>query len=104
MYAIFENGSHQFRVSPGDTIEIDKRPEQPGDEIVFENVLLIAGDSASPRIGTPNVSGARVLAQVVRTDRGRKILIRKFRRRKGYRRKKGHRQSFTTVRITGINV
>jgi large subunit ribosomal protein L21 len=102
MYAIIENGSHQFRVREGDHITIDRRPGDPNSEIVFEKVLLLAGDDGAPTIGTPTVAGARVVGRLLQTYRGKKIIIRKFKRRKNYRRKRGHRQWWTSVRITSI--
>lgn len=103
MYAIIENGSHQFKVREGELITIDRQPgKAAGDEVVFDKVLLIAGHDGDPRIGTPLVEGARVVAEVVEEYRGRKIVIRKFKRRKGYRRKRGHRQYYTDVRITSV--
>lgn len=101
MYAIFENGSHQFRVKEGDRVRIDRRDGSPGTEIVFERVLLLTGEGG-PRIGTPYVDGARVVGVLESTFRGKKILVKKFRRRKGYRLKKGHRQDYSTVRITQV--
>jgi large subunit ribosomal protein L21 len=101
MYAIFENGSHQFRVSEGDTIIIDRRDAEPGSTIEFPNVLLLAGTDG-PVIGTPFVEGARVVARVVNQFRAKKIIIQKFRRRKNYRRRRGHRQPYTTVQITSV--
>ncbi|WP_169978401.1 50S ribosomal protein L21 [Tautonia rosea] len=102
MYAIFEDGSHQFRVSEGDLVTVDRRDGADGDELTFDKVLLIAGTDGEPTIGTPVVEGAQVVAKVVRQFRDKKIVIRKFRRRKGYRRKRGHRQPFTTVQIVSI--
>jgi large subunit ribosomal protein L21 len=102
MYAIFEDGSHQFRVSEGDLVTVDRRDGDDGDEITFDKVLLIAGTDGEPTIGAPVVEGAQVVAKVVRQFRDKKIVIRKFRRRKGYRRKRGHRQSFTTVQVVSI--
>jgi large subunit ribosomal protein L21 len=101
MYAIFEDGSHQFRVREGDRIVVDRRQGEPGDELVFPKVLLITGDG-EPTIGTPVVEGARVTAKVVNQFRDKKIIIQKFRRRKNMRRRNGHRQPYTTVLITGI--
>lgn len=101
MYAIFEDGSHQFRVREGDTIVVDRRDGEPGSELVFPKVLLLAGDGA-PTIGSPLVEGARVVATVVRQFRDKKIIIQKFRRRKNMRRRKGHRQPYTSVRITAV--
>jgi large subunit ribosomal protein L21 len=102
MYAIFEDGSHQFRASEGDVVTVDRRDGNDGDEVIFDKVLLIAGTDGEPTIGTPTVAGAKVVAKVVRQFRAKKIVIRKFRRRKGYRRKRGHRQYYTTVQITSI--
>jgi large subunit ribosomal protein L21 len=100
-YAIFEDGSHQFRVREGDTITVDRRDGEPGSELVFDRVLLIAGDGA-PVIGAPLLAGARVIAKVVREFRDKKIVIQKFRRRKNMRRRNGHRQYYTSVQITSI--
>ncbi len=101
MYAIFEDGSHQFRVREGDRIVVDRREGEPGSELVFPKVLLISGDG-EPTIGAPVVEGARVTAQVVEQFRDKKIVIQKFRRRKNMRRRQGHRQPYTKVLITGI--
>lgn len=103
MYAIFEQGSHQFRVSEGDQITLDRLPTEQGGEVVFEKVLFVGGTDGEPRIGAPTVEGARVVGKVLRQFRDKKIIIQKFRRRKGYRRKKGHRQYRTTVLIVGIS-
>jgi large subunit ribosomal protein L21 len=103
MYAIIENGSHQYRVSEGDLVIIDRREAEHGDEVVFDKVLLLAGDGA-PTIGAPLIEGARVVAKVVRQFRDKKIIIQKFRRRKNMRRRRGHRQPYTTVQITSVAV
>jgi large subunit ribosomal protein L21 len=101
MYAIFEDGSHQFRVSEGDRIVVDRRQGDPGSELVFSKVLLVTGP-AGATIGTPVVEGARVEARIVDQFRGKKIIIQKFRRRKNMRRRNGHRQPYTTVQITSV--
>lgn len=101
MYAIFEDGSHQFRVREGDTIVVDRRDGEPGGEVVFPRVLLLAGDGV-PTIGTPLVEGARVVATIVEEFKDKKIVIQKFRRRKNMRRRNGHRQPHTRVRITSV--
>jgi large subunit ribosomal protein L21 len=101
MYAIFEDGSHQFRVREGDRIAVDRRAGEPGSELVFPKVLLIAGAGA-PVIGTPLVEGARVVGKLVSQFRDKKIIVQKFRRRKNIRRRKGHRQSQTMVQITSV--
>jgi large subunit ribosomal protein L21 len=101
MYAIFEDGSHQFRVREGDRIVVDRREGEPGSELVFSQILLISGDG-EPHIGTPVVEGARVVAKIVDQFRSKKIIIQKFRRRKNVRRRKGHRQPYTMVQITSV--
>jgi large subunit ribosomal protein L21 len=101
MYAVFEDGSHQFRVSEGDQVVVDRREGEPGTELVFSKVLLIAGPDGAT-LGTPVVEGARVVAKIINQFRSRKIVIQKFRRRKNYRRRKGHRQQHTMVEITTV--
>jgi len=101
MYAVIATGGKQYRVQEGETIEIEKIPGDAGATVTFDEVLLVA-DGANVQVGTPRVSGAKVTAQVVETGKGEKLLIYKYRRRKGYRRKTGHRQPFTAVKITGI--
>ena len=97
MYAIFEDGSHQFRVREGDRLVVDRRDGEPGAEVVFSKVLLLAGD------GEPTL-GARIVAKIVDQFRAKKIIIQKFRRRKNMRRRNGHRQPHTTVLITSITL
>jgi large subunit ribosomal protein L21 len=101
MYAIIENGSHQYLVHEGDRVTIDRQDVENGAEIVFDKVLLVAG-TGEPSIGTPLVSGAKVVGKVVRQFRDKKIIIQKFRRRKNMRRRRGHRQPYTTVQITSV--
>ena len=102
MYAIIEEGGRQFKVTSGDTILIDR---EAGDEktIKFDRVLLVGGEG-EPRVGAPLVSGATVTADVIGAEKGPKIDIVKYKRRKGYHKKIGHRQRYLRVRITGINV
>ena len=102
MYAIIEDGSHQFRVREGDRIRIDRRDGKAGDELVFAKVLLITGQNGNPTIGTPAVEGARVVGKIVNQFRAKKIIIQKFRRRKNVRRRNGHRQPYTMVQITSV--
>ena len=101
MYAIFDDGSHQFRVREGDRVTVNRREGEAGTEVVFPKILLIVGDGA-PTIGSPVVEGARVTAKIVEQFKAKKIIIQKFRRRKNIRRRKGHRQPYTTVLITGV--
>lgn len=103
MYAIFEDGSHQYRVRAGDKIVVDRRDGEAGGEVIFPKVLLVTGDGA-PNIGTPVLAGATVKATIVNQFRDKKIIIQKFRRRKNMRRRNGHRQPYTTVLITGVSL
>lgn len=103
MYAIIEEGSHQFRVREGDRIRVDRRDGKPGDKMVFPKVLLVTGEDGAPRIGLPTVEGAQVTGRIVNQFRAKKIIIQKFRRRKNVRRKNGHRQPFTMVQITSVS-
>lgn len=105
MFAYIENGSHQYRVSNGDTLLIDfMDTAKAGDSITFDKVLLANGGGSSV-IGAPAISGASVTAQVVEPlVKGPKLEIQKMRRRKNYRKHTGHRQGYTQVKITGITV
>jgi large subunit ribosomal protein L21 len=102
MYAIIEDSGRQFKVTSGDTILIDR---EAGDEktITFDRVLLVGGEG-QPKVGAPLVSGATVTADVVGAEKGPKIDIVKYKRRKGYHKKIGHRQTSLRVKITGIKV
>ena len=100
MYAVIKTGGKQYRVSEGDTLQVEKLPGAAGDKISFDDVLMVGGDT--PKIGTPVVKGAKVAAEILAQDRGKKIIVFKMRRRKNYRRKQGHRQQYTSVMITGI--
>ena len=102
MYAIIENGSHQYRVSEGDRVIIDRRDAEIGSEVVFDKILLLAS-GGDPTVGTPLIAGATVVGKVIRQFRDKKIIIQKFRRRKNMRRRRGHRQPYTTVQITSVN-
>jgi len=105
MFAIFEDGSHQYRVHTGDRLEVDFRVSaKTGDSLSFDRVLA-AGTDSTGKIGRPLIDGASVQAEVVDEEvRGRKLEIGKFRRRKGHVRHNGHTQKYTQVRITGITV
>jgi len=100
-YAVIRTGGKQYRVSPGDLVRIERLEGDVGAAVEFAEVLLASADDAV-RIGTPLVSGARVRGTIVAQGRDRKILIFKKKRRKNYRRRRGHRQSITTVRVTEI--
>jgi len=99
--AIIRNGGQQFRVSAGDVLRLASMQGDAGQDVVFDEVLALLGDSTT--LGQPLVKGAKVTAQIVRHLRGEKLIVFKFRRRKRYKRKNGHRQNFTEVKITGIS-
>jgi large subunit ribosomal protein L21 len=101
MFAVFTSGGKQHRVTEGEVVRLELLDAEPGEQVVFDRVLLIAnGDDVS--VGSPYVDGGKVTGEVVAHDRARKIRIIKFRRRKNYMRRQGHRQWFTDVKITGI--
>ena len=100
MYAVIRTGGKQYRVTEGQTLRVEKLPGGAGDKVTFGEVLLVGGDQ--PRVGRPLVEGAAVAAEITAQDRGKKLVVFKFRRRKNYRRKNGHRQHLTVLRITGI--
>jgi large subunit ribosomal protein L21 len=102
MYAIIEDGSHQFLVREGDRVQVDRRDGKAGDELVFSKVLLLSGGEGGPTIGAPVVEGARVIGKIANQFRAKKIIIQKFRRRKNMRRRNGHRQPYTVVQITSV--
>jgi len=103
MYAIIEEGGRQHKVTAGDTLDIDREITGEEKTITLDRVLLVAGEGA-PRIGTPTVAGATVTAEVIGPVKGPKIEIVKHRRRKHYDRRTGHRQHYTRVKVTAINV
>lgn len=100
MYAVIKTGGKQYRVSPGDILRVEKLPADKGSTVTFSEVLMVGGDTV--RVGAPTVAGASVLARVVTHDRAKKIIVFKLKRRKNYRRKKGHRQLFTEIQINSI--
>ena len=100
-YAVIRSGGKQYRVSPGDTVRLEKLEGEPGSACVFGEVLL-ASAGGTVRVGRPLIDGARVVAEIVRHDKAKKILVFKKKRRKNYRRRQGHRQQLTVVKVTGI--
>ena len=101
MYAIIEEGGRQFKVTSGDTILIDRQAQEGEKSIKFDRVLLVGGEG-EPKIGLPTVANATVSADIVGEAKGDKIDIQKYKRRKGYHRKIGHRQRYLQVKITDI--
>jgi large subunit ribosomal protein L21 len=100
-YAIIRTGGKQFRVAPGEVVRVPSLADKnEGDQVEFE--VLVAGGDNGVRIGAPTVEGARVTGTVVKQGRGPKIIVFKFKRRKQYKRKRGHRQGFTAVKIDSV--
>ena len=101
MYAVFEDGSRQYRVSEGDQLDVDYRDANAGSSIEFTRVLLYSG-AEGVSVGTPTLADTKVIAEVVEHRRGEKIYVQKFKRRKNYHRRIGHRQELTRVRVRQI--
>ncbi len=100
MYAVIKTGGKQYRVAAGDKLRVEKLPGNVGDTVTFGEVLMLGGEAI--KIGAPMIAGAKVEAKIVAQDRDKKIIVFKFRRRKNYRRKNGHRQPFTALEITNV--
>ncbi len=101
MYAVVETGGKQYRVTVGQTIEVEKLPFAVGEKVELDRVLLVA-DGDEVKVGQPTVKGAKILATVVEHGKGKKIIIFKYKPKERYRRKKGHRQAYTRLRIEKI--
>ncbi len=101
MYAVFESGGKQHRIQKGDVIRVEKLAAEMGDTLSFDQILLV-GEGDSVKVGEPFVKGAQVVVEVVSQGRGEKITIIKFKRRKNYRRKQGHRQDYTAIKVVDI--
>jgi len=101
VYAIIRTGGKQYRVQQGDVVHVERIEGEVGATVTLEDVLLVAGDGA-PRVGGPRVEGASVVGTVVEQGRDAKIRVFKYKKRKHYRRTRGHRQSFTAVRIDAV--
>jgi large subunit ribosomal protein L21 len=102
MYAIIGTGGKQYRVQTGDTLRVEKLDGKVGDSIAFEKVLMVS-DGENVKIGQPLVDGAAVKGHIVEQGKAKKIIVFKYKRRKRYRRKQGHRQQYTAVRIEAID-
>ena len=101
MYAVIQTGGKQYKVMPGEEVRVEKMDGKVGDEVYFDDVLLVSQDD-KVTVGSPVLENARVVAKITRHGRGPKIVVFKYKRRKGYRKKQGHRQDFTGVKITEI--
>ncbi len=104
MYAIIRSGGKQYRVAEGETIYVESLPAPVGETVTLGEVLMVGGDGDQTRVGAPFLSGAKVAATVVDSGRGEKIRVFKYKKRKHYRRTRGHRQSFTALRIDRIQL
>ena len=106
MYAVIRTGGKQYRVASGQVIKIERLDGAVGDTVAFEQVLMVGGEQAAgePRIGSPLVEGARVTAEVLEQGKAPKVIVFKKKRRKNYRRRRGHRQMQTVLRIRDIAV
>ena len=102
MYAVVRSGGKQIRVSPGESVWVEKLPGDVGSTVELDEVLLIGGEGDA-RVGTPTVENAKVVGTITEHGRGEKITIFKMKRRKNYRRKQGHRQAYTQLRIERID-
>ncbi|HLL22989.1 MAG TPA: 50S ribosomal protein L21 [Kofleriaceae bacterium] len=103
MYAVIQTGGKQYRVEPGKTIVVETLAGDEGAQVVFDQVLFVSsGDGGNVSVGKPIVTGAKVTGQIVEQGRGEKLVVFKFRRRKNYVRRNGHRQNYTAVKIADI--
>ena len=100
MYAIIATGGKQYKVSEGDKVRVEKLEGEVGAQVEFDQVLLIGGDAA--KIGNPTVDGAKVVGEITAQDRAKKIIVYKYKPKKGYHKKNGHRQYYTEVEIKNI--
>jgi large subunit ribosomal protein L21 len=104
VYAIIAVGGKQIKVREGDTVRVERLPGEVGDTVTLNDVLLVQKDDGALAVGTPTVEGSVVTGNIVNHGRGKKIVIFKHKRRKNYRRKAGHRQDYTSLKIIGIEV
>lgn len=104
MYAIIAVGGKQLKVQEGDTVQVERLAGEVGDTVTLTDVLLVQKDDGTLAVGTPTVEGGVVKGNIVNHGRGKKIVIFKHKRRKNYRRKQGHRQEYTALKITDIDI
>ncbi|PKN52090.1 MAG: 50S ribosomal protein L21 [Deltaproteobacteria bacterium HGW-Deltaproteobacteria-13] len=103
MYAVIKTGAKQHKVSEGDVLSVEKLVGNKGDEVVFNEVLMLSDDK-EVKIGKPFVDGAKVVGQIIAQKRGPKLIVYHMKRRKGFHKKTGHRQSLTSMKITKISM
>ncbi len=102
MYAVFRTGGKQFRAEPGLRLRVPSMDVEPGSSVVFDEILLAGDGEETVQVGTPTLSGASVKAEVIRHGRTDKIIVFKKKKRKGYKKKQGHRQGFTEIRVEEV--
>ena len=102
MFAVIKTGGKQYTVNPGDVIDVELLAGEPGDTVEFNEVLMVSNDKGKVNLGTPTVDKAVVKGKILEEKKGKKIIVFKFKRRKDYRNKNGHRQRYTRVEITDI--
>lgn len=103
MYAIVNTGGKQYRVEPGDTLRVEYLPADEGDLVELEDVRMLSDDGGAVTMGAPSIEGAKVTAEVLAQGRGKKVIVFKYKAKTRYRRKNGHRQNFTELRVTDIS-
>ena len=103
MYAVVETGGKQYKVSEGDVLSVERLPVSEGEKVVLDKVLLYS-DKNETKVGSPYIEGAQVEADVIENGKGKKIIIFKFKSKKNYRKKQGHRQPYTMLKITSIGL
>ena len=102
MYAIVQTGGKQYKVAEGDILKVEKLDGQAGAQVVLDQVLLVKDDDGNVKVGKPVVENARITAQVIEQGKGKKIIVYKYKRRKNERKKQGHRQAYTKIKIEKI--
>ncbi|NLF45078.1 MAG: 50S ribosomal protein L21 [Syntrophomonadaceae bacterium] len=102
MYAIMKTGGKQYKVGEGNIIKVEKLPAEVGEKITFEEIIFLTDGEGNVKIGDPHISGAKVIAEVLEQGRDKKIVVYKYKRRKNYHKKQGHRQPFTKIKIEKI--
>ena len=103
MYAIVNTGGKQYRVAPGDTLRVEYLPADEGDLVELEDVRMLSDEGGAVTMGAPSIDGAKVTAEVLAQGRGKKVIVFKYKAKTRYRRKNGHRQNFTELRVTDIS-
>ncbi|HPF43193.1 MAG TPA: 50S ribosomal protein L21 [Syntrophomonadaceae bacterium] len=102
MYAVMKTGGKQYKVSEGNILKVEKLEAEVGDKITFENILFLTDGEGNVKVGDPNVSEAKVIAEVIEQGREKKVVVYKYKKRKNYHKKQGHRQPFTKIKIEKI--